>query len=276
MDGVSSYDMANYIIVPLGVTPNGSSVYLRIPTDEGNRLVGGVLIKGLQRDRAKYITDIIDYMAGQAPTINPALDALISAVQYATGRNPYDAFRGRYAISEQIFAAQDERTHKAFAKWLANKSGSTIIYRFQYDDLDRVKSELERVLDYPIVSNIIGRFIKVSQAGIREDIKIERELAKRENARKILDAKKALTKILNEEPLTEKDSQALIEKPDVFDRNFIDGLARKYGSVVAEELWSVYQTGTAEEKAAVINKIEELNAVNRTGENYRWIWKKKK
>ncbi len=159
---------------------------------------------------------------------------------------------------------------------MANKSGSTIIYRFRYDDLDRVKSELEQVLEYPILSNIIGRFIKVSQAGIREDIKIERELAKRENARKILNAKEALTKILNEEPLTEKDSQALIEKPDVFDRNFIDGLARKYGSVVAEELWSVYQTGTAEEKAAVINKIEELNAVNRTGENYRWIWEKKK
>jgi hypothetical protein len=271
MDGVTDYDMANYIVVPLGLTPSGYSVYLRVPTDEGNRLVGGILQKGLERDRPKYMTNLLDYMAGQAPTLHPGIDALISSIEYATGRNPYDSFRGKYAIREQVFQAQDERTHKAFLKWLANKSGAGIVYRFRSDDVDRVRTELEEVLNYPFVSNIVGRFIKVSVSGVRHDIRVERQLIKTKNARKILDAKEALFKWIDGKPLTDEDVVALATKPDVLQRNLVSGIARKYGNVVAEELWSVHQTGSLEEKLVVWKKIQELDAVGRTGDEYRWI-----
>jgi len=274
-DGVTDYDMANYLVVPLGLTPNGSSVYLRIPTDEGSRLLGGVLIKGLQRDRPKHLNNLFDYMAGQAPTLNPAISNCIDVVTYVCGNNPYDSFRGRYAIPEHIFRAYDERSHKAFLRWLANRSGSSIVYRFRSDDIKGVNRELEEVLNYPFVSNIVGRFVKVSQAGVREKIKLERELVKQENARKVLDAKEVLVKIINEEPLTDKDIDILASKPDVLDRNFIDGLARKYGNVLAEEVWSVFQTGSIEEKVRVLEKIVEIDAIGRTGKEYRWLWEGK-
>jgi hypothetical protein len=214
-------------------------------------------------------------MAGQAPTVNPAIENLISVVQYLGGHNPYDAFRGRYAIPEQIFQAHDERSHKAFLKWLANRSGATIVYRFRSDDIKGVNRELEEVLNYPFVSNIVGRFVKVSQAGLRQEIKVVRELVKQENARRILDAKEVLTKMINGEPLTSKDIHTLALKPDVLDRNLVRGIARKYGNVVAEEIWSVYQTGTTEERLRVIQKIVELNAMGRTGKEYRWLWQRK-
>lgn len=45
-----------------------------------------------------------------------------------------------------------------------------------------------------------------------------------------------------------------------------------HANVVAEELWSVFQTGSTEEKIRVLRKIAELDAIGRTGEEYRWLW----
>ncbi len=274
-NGVNDYDMANYIIIPLGLTPNGSSVYLRMPTDESARLMGGILMKAMNRERPQYIANLIDYMAGQAPTLNPAIDAMWSTIEYVSGRNPYDSFRGRYAIAdEQVWRAHDLRTHKAFIKWLLQKHGANIVYRFDFDDIEEVKTEFEKVLGYPVLSNIVGRFIKVSQTGVKEKFKLSRELEKRARARKYLDAREAMAKMINGKPLTDKDLVALALKPGVLDRGFLRGVARRYGESAMEQLWSVDQTGTPEEKLAVIQKIIELDALGRKGDEHRWLWDK--
>ena len=160
----------------------------------------------------------------------------------------------------------------AFLKYLASKSGANIVYRFQGDGVDEIKDELEKVTGYPFVSNIVGRFLKVSDYGIKEDIKHERELAKTENARKILDARESLGKLVNEEILTEDDIEKLSEKTDMLPRNIIKYIARRQGNIVAEELWSVFQTGSKEEKVSVLKKIKELDAMGRKNEKYRWFY----
>ena len=276
MQGVSTFDMANYIVIPLGLSPSGKSVYVRIPTDESNRLIGGIFTKMLEIEKPKMRRELLDYMAGQAPTLNPALGAIMATVQYATGHNPYDGFRGRYAIPESMFLARDERTHKAFLKWLANKYGANVVYRFKHNELDQIRTELEEFLDIPVLSNIFGRFLKVTDVGVKQELKYRRELVKRENARKILDAKEALTKYMNDDPITEADILALAEKPDIWDRNFMKFMARKHGDAVAEELFSVYHTGSQEEKMAVWQAIKEMNLADIPGDRYRWIWQNDK
>jgi hypothetical protein len=253
-DGVSEYDKTNYNIIPLGLTKSGKSVYLRIPQDETSRFFGGIFWKLINGDTDELATGLFDYMAGQAPTVNPSIDILMSAVEYASGQNPYDHFRGRNAIPEQIFEAGGERKHKAFLKWMTQKAGAGIVYRFEYDDVDRVKTELEEVLGYPVASNIIGRFIKVSDQGIREDLRETKKDIKAENTRQLLDAKDALNKLVRGEPINEDELAAILNKADIIDRNLMVALSRKYGNVYMQEFITATST---EEKAAILAKIYE-------------------
>jgi hypothetical protein len=251
MEGVSEYDKTNYTIIPLGLTQTGKSVYLRVPIDETSRMMGGILWKSLSRDTEKMTTGLFDYMAGQAPTIHPGVDVLIASIQYASGLNPYDSFRGRYAIPEQTFQAGGERSHKAFLKWLANKSGSTIIYRFKYDDIDRITTELEDALAYPFASNIVGRFLKVSDQGIKEEIKELKFDVRKSRVREVLDVKDALTKWVNGEELSEKEKSLIEKNPDLIGRNLMVQMSKRYGYIFIEEFATATST---EEKGAVFRR----------------------
>ena len=151
-----------------------------------------------------------------------------------------------------------------------------VIYRFKHDELERVQTELEEVLNTPFVSNMLGRFLKVSDIGIKQELKITRELVKRDNARKILEAKDAITKLLNKETMTADDWLAIAAKPDTFDRNFVQMIARKYSNAIAEELISVQYTGSVEQRIAVWKKIQEMNLTLTPSEDYRWIWQRDK
>lgn len=254
MDGASEYDKTNYTIVPLGLTPEGKSVYLRVPQDETGRFMGGIFWKMLNHDKPRQLTNLLDYMAGQAPTLHPLVDMAMGAVQYASGLNPYDHFKGRYAIPEQVFEAKDWRTHEAFAKWITQKSGANIVYKFKYDDIDRVKTELEKVTGYPFLSNIVGRFIRVTDYGTREELREAKQEIRMLNTRDILDAKEAIVKIVNNEELTSKDIEALAKKPGIIDRNLLIMMSKKYGLLYFEEFLSATSN---KEKAEIIKRMLE-------------------
>ncbi len=256
LDGATDYDKANYFIIPLGLTATDKSVYLRVPSDETNRFMGAIFWKVLNKKKTGWMTGLLDYMAGQAPTLNPGVEALFDVVAYATGQNPYDSFRGRLAIPERIQEAGGKRRALAFAKYLANKSGAGIVYRFKYDDVDQVKTELEKVLGWPLANNILGRFIKVSSYGISEQVADEVKLERMLNTREILDAQDVIKKILRGETLTPEDKIALIKKPDIIERNLMVGLGRKYGNVWMQEF---LKAQTNDEKIVVIKKLIEIH-----------------
>ena len=259
-DGMSEYDKANYMDIPLGLTESGKSVYFRVPTDESSRFMGAILWKILNHKELGWgdvAVGLFDYMAGQAPTIHPGIDMLVDIVQYCSGRNPYDAFYGRYAIPEQIREAGGARSHKAFLRYLADKAGANIVYRFKGDSVDQIKGELEEIISYPVLSNLVGRFIKVSNYGVRQELRRAKEEARKDNTRALLDAKDVIIKVVNEEPLTDDDIKALILKPDIFERNMVLGLCRKHGMVYFDEF---LRAGTTAEKAAVIKVLLEKEA----------------
>jgi hypothetical protein len=233
---------------------------MRVPVDEGSRFLGGVFWKSINLNKDGQIQNMFDYMAGQAPTLNPIIDAVVASVQYASGRNPYDAFRGRYAIPERVFEAGGERAHVEFAKWLANKSGSTIVHRFKTDDVEKIKGELEEVLGLPLVNNIVGRFVKVTDQGLKEQLREAKQEVRIQNSRDILDARDALVKIVNKQVLTEQDIVALSKKPDMIDNNILTMLSRRHGWAFAEALLT---SRSVEERAAVLLRMNELEVKSR-------------
>jgi hypothetical protein len=281
MNGVSEYDMTNYLIIPLGITPEGKSVYFRYPLDETSRFVGGVFWKLLNVNKHKAISDLFDYTAGQAPAVAPLLGAAVDTTLYASGINPLNMFSGNRAVPEDVFKAGGLRSHKAFAEYMSGKLGGNIVYKFQHDDVDRIKGELEKILGYPIVSNTIGRFIKVSDYGVKEKLKSETDKIEQRRASENLDLKDSVNKILRGEKLDEKDAQViytlaareamdkmlegkpmpkegylLVEKQA--DRNLIVGLGIKFGSAFMNAYMGAQN---AEEKASILMKYNEMQGV---------------
>jgi hypothetical protein len=267
-DRVSDFDLTNYYVIPIGLTPQGKAVTLRIPMDEMSRLVGGIMWKIYRHNEPKYWTNLADYMAGQAPTLTPTLDSIFDSALYALGRNPYDAFRGKYVLPEQLFKARDMRAHKAFAKYLANQMGASIIYRFKTDDLDRVKTELEEVLQYPILSNILGRFLKVSDAGERQAYRKEIDFYAMEDAREILDAKEVIVKLFNDEPITYEDQLKLAKRPMLIEHNMLVQMARKQGGMVfLEQMLGA----TTKAQAAILKVWFDNYRLAHPGEDITWL-----
>lgn len=195
MDGVPEYDKANYLIIPFGKMKNGRTFYLRMPQDESGRFLGALFWKAMSRNATPG--ELFDFLAGQAPTLNPVLSATANAVQYMSSKNPYDWFRGRNVVPDQVFEAGGARSHKAFLKYLANSLGASVIHQFDTNDLDKAKTDLEKGLGLPIASNIVGRFLKVSDYGKFEMIQRESMKSRQEQARTKLDERDALVRHLN-------------------------------------------------------------------------------
>ncbi|MEE9316541.1 MAG: hypothetical protein V3U97_05470, partial [bacterium] len=255
MDGATQYDKTNYLVVPIGLTTQGKSVYIRVPQDETARLVGGTLNKILTED-PHAITSLFDYMAGQAPSLHPGISAGVAAIQYASGKNPYDWFRGRTVIPEKVFEAHDKRSHEMFMKWLSNQSGGQVVYRFRSEEIEEIKTELEEVLGYPVVNNLIGRFVKVSDYGLVEQVEIERKKVQEADARDLLNAREVMSKIMMGEEVSDEELTMLAKKPSVLEDDVIlRMMAKKYGDRFQQIL---LRGRTTKEKTVVIDKLLDL------------------
>ncbi len=175
MEDASEYDKTNYMIVPLG-EENGKTVYLRIPQDETGRLVGGLVWKGLnlfnkenREPIGKSLSEIFSFMGGQVPNISPAITTTKSIFEYISGQNPYDAFRGRNVLSDDVFKAGGARANKEFAGWVFNQLGGGIFQRWASEtQTPYEQGPVEKTFNLPILSNIAGRFIRVTNYGETE------------------------------------------------------------------------------------------------------------
>lgn len=300
--GISEYDKTNYIDVPLGLTNNGRSVYIRVPVDETGRFIGGIIHKALNFQKPGILSALADYTAGQAPTLNPILDILFDTVAYASGLNPYNKFYGRYAIPETAFLAGGERSHTAFLEYIAKKAGSQSIYKFQTDDVEKVKGELQSILGWnmsgdlgkmvkigfavgqaaaeaPVLSNIVGRFLKESNYGQMEQSREARKEVTSRRAEETLGVRDAVNRMVSGKPATQADREALAAsakteiinqvlsgrkiKPgslpgleQKLERNTIVALGKKYGNVFVQEYYSAQ---SAEERVAVLKTFARMN-----------------
>ena len=190
MEDASEYDMTNYTIIPLGVDDRtGKTIYLRIPQDETGRTLAGVfwkVLRGFQNDQGvlKDITDVASYTGGQLPSLSPTISAFTSTAQFLSGQNPYDYFRGRNVLTDDQFNAGGKEALKPFLTWQFQQlGGGTFLKLYPTYGTPKEKSPGEKFLSLPLLSNVIGRFIKISDYGETEKLReittgVESERAK--------------------------------------------------------------------------------------------------
>lgn len=174
----TEYDKANYIIVPMGIDENGKAIYFRVPMDETSRFITAFVWKMMnfkdvvtgEQTIGKAVGDIVSLWGGQLPAVTAAITIPVDTFKFASGQNIYDEFRQRNVISDKEMEAGGWYKAKPFLKYIVNQAGGNIFIRLDYGDkFDQ--TPLEKVMRVPILSNIIGRFVKVTDYGEAEKMK---------------------------------------------------------------------------------------------------------
>ena len=199
MSDASEYDMTNYFVIPVGKDTNsGKTIYLRIPMDETSRLIGGLawkIMRGSSNDQAfgRDVMDIASLFGGQLPTWSPAISVPVSAFNFAAGQNPYDSFRGRMVLTEEQMQAGGMYALKPFLLWEFQQVGGNVFTKFYAgEQTPTKKSAGEQFLQLPVISNVAGRFIRISDYGQLEKYRAKLYEIKGEKARERIDENKLI------------------------------------------------------------------------------------
>jgi len=202
-EGVTEYDKTNYTAIPLGIDENGESWYLRIPEDETGRFIGAIFWKfanGMRNDQSmeKDLKDIVSLWGGQLPSVTPAITVFKDLLDFSAGANIYDSFRQRMVLSEQEQKAGGMAALKPFLTYEFNRLGGNVFVKMYSDEKNLTTTE--KALRLPVISNIIGRFIRVTDYGKTESIRGISDKIQSERAKKSLGDRKLAEKYANQTP----------------------------------------------------------------------------
>lgn len=184
---IPDYDLKKYICIPLGMTRNEKSgemkaVYLRFPHDDVNRALAAMLWDGLT---GKY-TGMAEEVYGELPGISPPIEMAHNWVQFAAGRNPYDAFRGRDVISRDAWEAGGWYAGEEMVRWTLDQFGvaSTIMHGF----IGKPGEPARETTVEKVIGSVPGlsRILKISNRGMYEDAWSEVREEEAEGARRRL------------------------------------------------------------------------------------------
>lgn len=214
MDDASEYDKTNYTILPLGSEGN-KTVYLRVPQDEMGRILGGVFWKILSKFDSQSntkvtedVSQLLSFLGGQVPGMTPGISTAWDIKTYLQGHNPYDSYRNRSVLTEQEwsyrYAPRGESSflehyflrnyaNKAMLKYTWQQMGGGLFYKFDSGP-PRTKGPTEKVMSFPVLGNVWGRFVKVGNYGEVEQLRQVQGVPRQEAAREQLDDRYAVNK----------------------------------------------------------------------------------
>ena len=189
---VSEYDLTNYTVIPLGLDQNGKTMYIRIPSDETGRFLGGIFWKGLKiasgdAEAWKTLQQVLSYTGGQLPSVTPVIEGAVATMQFLAGQNPYDFFRGRNVLTDQEFQAGGVDAAKKFGSYLFEQMGGGVFVKlYNYEPFPKQTNAGEWIFEIPVAGNVANRWVKVSSVGnYQRDREVIQDI-RQENARESL------------------------------------------------------------------------------------------
>lgn len=182
-DYMSEYDKSNYITIPMGYDNTTKKwLYLRIPMAETEQMIGSAVWKMSRTLQGEGIKteQLAVSIAGMIPFLglltggqdSPFTSILGGWVDYTQGKNPYDDFRGRPAISQTKWAEGGSTRFTEMLKWSTNEIGLTNFVTYDKD----LNTTYEAVLQAPILE----RMFRLSDYGITEKEQWLEDMGKRE------------------------------------------------------------------------------------------------
>lgn len=235
---VPDYDLTNYLVVPMGWADRERRkvAYLRLPLWEPARMVHGAIFQGMTgRGRG-----VMAQTLGGMPGMNPLLTTAGMWGSYLAGKNPYDAFRGREVLSPDVFAVGGPPAWGELMKQTWNNLGGSLISTLQDRPLGEPEPErVEAFLRLPIVSNALGRFVKISNRGVFDRDRKAAEAPTKEAAERREIVRGVVEKIMANPPQALTDSERVIMRHPDAQRYFYElrlKTARSRGSLDQQRL----------------------------------------
>jgi len=265
--GVSEWDQINYIPIVLGTTPDGRAVYFRIPQDETSRLINGLFFKAMDlpfKDSAGEVlstpADMIAYLGkGGTPDLNPIFELLSNLMTWMTGMTPFDDWRGTTAIDEDVDKAGGIQRHIDILKWFFNTYSGTGFHKFKSNDYDEMTTELEKILDFPIIGQPISRFLKIGDhpaTGFIKDGPDGLDAYDKADANMTIDVKNGILKLFQGKTLNEKEIEALKTRQSWLTNTLTtDLLSKKAGA--NEVIRDIISEKDGNRRAIMIDKLIE-------------------
>ena len=157
--------------------------------------------------------DMIAYLGkGGTPDLNPIFELLSNLMTWMTGMTPFDDWRGTTAIDEDVDKAGGIQRHIDILKWFFNTYSGTGFHKFKSNDYDEMTTELEKILDFPIIGQPISRFLKIGDhpaTGFIKDGPDGLDAYDKADANMTIDVKNGILKLFQGKTLNDKEIEAL-------------------------------------------------------------------
>lgn len=191
--------------------------YVVLPFPEQPRMLHAMWRKLLQTaagDQGRKVGagSFINYQGQDLPGQNPLLSEGGKWWDFAVlGQNPYDAFRGKPVLDDKVFAAGQGAGELA-RQTVSNLSGN-MIPAPQHQIPGDKPADLEKDLHRIGVSNSLGRWLKVSNAGITEQDQAVVQPVQQRRAQLQIVGDEMIRKITAQEQWTDSEKQLLSVEP---------------------------------------------------------------
>jgi hypothetical protein len=252
---IPDYDLSNYLVVPLGWVGDPAEhkvAYLRLPLWEPAR----ILHMSLWNFMTGRGQGLLSLYGGTLPSTNALLSTFAMWAQYEVmGQNPYDYFRGKNILDENTFKAQGWPATKALLKQSWNNLGGSLAYRFQNQYLDDPPTTgMEEFLQLPIISNALGRWIKVSARGIEDMDRTLTQPELQQRAQTRLAVEEIERKIMAKEGFTDSEKMLLREP---YAMMYLTDTLAQHEAAQQSETFRRIKGKSNEEKALILQSIQQ-------------------
>lgn len=219
MQAIPERDKRRGFAIPLGWSDKdqGKVAYVVLPFPDTLRMIyvgqrGALQAMDGNRPATAGIREAISYQGQDIPGMNPMLKEAGKWWEYlAEGRNPYDDFLGRGVLDDDMVTAGQGGTELALQS-VSNLTGG-IIYRHRQDRPGETPTEMEKFLQTPVVGNLIGRWVRVSNRGLDEQTDRDVAAVRQREAELRLIADEMITRQMRGEPWSDSQEQLYTEEP---------------------------------------------------------------
>jgi hypothetical protein len=201
MAGIPEYNMSHYTCIPLYLTEDKKSVWLQIPRDYEGQTFGAIAWKMMQGKFVGKGTVLSEAYNFWPYNIHPVPGSVLYVRDvYVKGINPVDDYMGRNKNSDAAMDVGGWKLAAEVGKNVWRDTGGGTLYKPEYDDIKRERSDAEVVLNLWGI-NAIGAYIQISDRGVSEKIFDKFRAIDLEKTKQNIAIDKTLSKMTQEEKM---------------------------------------------------------------------------
>jgi GNAT superfamily N-acetyltransferase len=255
MQAIPDYDLSTSHVIPLGWDDYETRKvrYIRLPQSENQRIISALVWRMLPTNAdvsaGEAAQQALSYGADQLPSGNPLVNVGTAFWQfYMHGQNPVDGRNGYEIIPRTMFDAKAPEAHGHLLKHAANEMGAGLIHRFELHEDLQEPTALQEFLKLPIVSNTLGRFVRVSNRGIWDQVRPINDQVRQQRAGERHEVQQALRRDEIPEIRSEYQGQTLERE--------LEARARSRTATLREQLLD--RASSAEARDRMAEKLFEI------------------